>query len=337
MRHLVPLVALVAACQPAFSSIDEACPEKVPGEGDNTEVAVGVFRRVGCYRRFAGLGPARMDSRISDAARAHALYVQQNGPASNPLLESPDEPAFTGVDPLERMIARGYELSGNFSASYGFWEGLFVYDESFDPEAIADDWMWGQYGRQGVLQPDWVDAGYGSTDSWAVVTILYDFPALEAIGRPVAWPRDGQTDVPPSWTYVYDDGAQPLFDPVGYPITFTVGSDDPDSSLGAQNPYNLVLLDSSLEGPDGPVEFNTVTPDSSPYDFPYTVALVPDAPFEANTTYTATVRLRWNGRETTGEFATTFTTGDDATSARRSRPSHVASRSPGGPLRTWTP
>jgi len=328
MRNFLPLVALLAACGPNFETIDDACPETVPGEKDNSEVAVGVFRRIDCYRRFAGISRARMDSRISDAARAHALYVEQNGPEDVPLLEDPGEPSFTGVDPLERIQAQGYELEGNYSNSYGYWEGLFVYDESFDPAAIADDWMWGQYTRQGVLQPGWVDAGYGATDSWAVITIMYDFPAPEATNRPIAWPRDGQTDVPTEWIYAYADGTLPQGDPGGYPVTFTVGSDQRSSSIGSDNPYSLVFSSSSIVGPDGEeVDHNVITPDAAPYDLPYTVTLVPRDPLEANTEYTATVRMRWNSQEVATEFSTTYTTGDDNGSSgeRRAVPVRTAS------------
>src|SRR6188768_3932681 len=80
MRKLASVFALLTACGPNFETIEEACPDKVPGEKDNTDVAIGLFRRVDCYRQFSGLTRARIDSRISDAARAHALYVEQNGP-----------------------------------------------------------------------------------------------------------------------------------------------------------------------------------------------------------------------------------------------------------------
>ena len=120
----------------------------------------------------------------------------------NPLLEDSGKPSYTGADPLARIVAQGYDVGeSDIYRSIGFWEGVFANDPSFEPTAIADGWMWGHFTRQGILQPAWRDGGYGATDSYAVITILYDFPANEASERPIAWPRDGQTDVPPLWTY----------------------------------------------------------------------------------------------------------------------------------------
>lgn len=310
MRRFLLLSALgILGCRPTYDSVDAACPGRIPGQAKADAGAISAFLRVSCYRRSAWEGRARVDYRVDQAATSHARYFSINGVSANTnlLAEDANAQGFTGADPLARVLARGFPVSSG--EKLGFWEGVFPADASVSPEALVDGLMPAPYTRQGVLQPLWRAGGYGTDGGYTVLTILYDFPADQHVNHPVFWPRDGATDVPTSWDVSDDDGVVPPDQTVGYPITFTVGSNQSGSNLAAANPYDLLLRKSSITGPDGTdVSHWAVTPDNSALPLLYTIALVPEQPLDPGTTYTVTVRAKWNAHPTASDFEMTFTT-----------------------------
>lgn len=333
MRTSILLLSLLAlGCRPEFASVDEACHDRVPGQASASQQSIDMVHRANCYRRFAQMARGSVDGRIGDAAQAHAEYFALNGlpEGGNILAEDPDLPGFSGQDPVERAVEHGYEVDSY--GSTGFWEGVFT--DQVTPGVIVDRWMGHHYTRQGVLQPSWLDAGYGAAGEFIVADILYDYPARSHVRRPVLWPRDGQAGVPVGYVDLTNDGIVPFGEPVGYPITATVGSDEA-GQLGATNPYGLVLMDSSIEGPDGSVSHHRIGPDDTPYAFPYSVALVPREPLEPDTSYTATFRISWSSR-TNVELVTTFTTAAEPMPARPDL-LYVVHQPPDGPVERFVP
>jgi uncharacterized protein YkwD len=315
MRYQYLFFALaVCGCRPEFATVDEACHDHVPGQARESEVAIDAIHRVNCYRRVARMARGSVDYRMSAAAEAHARYVEANGVPGDFTTEEPGQPNFSGATPFDRIEAQDYDLGEGYAQSIGFWEGVFYRQE--DPATHADEWMEDPYSRQGVLQPAWKDAGYGISATYAVLDILYDFPTSIHIVNPVLYPADGQEDVPTEVVWWVEDGVVPLNRTVGFPVTITVGSDVADSDLYHDNPFDLILLDSTIEGPDGEVSHYVLVPESTPYALLFTVALIPRDPLEPDTEYTATARVNWNAGSAK-EVTTTFSTAADTASAAR--------------------
>lgn len=316
---LVCLLVALCGCRPHFDTVEEACHDRVPGQGRATAQAIEVVKRANCYRRVARMARGSVDYRVSAAAASHAQYIQENGIPleTSALREEPGEPGFTGELPPDRVAAQGYDLGDNYDDDIGYWEGVFERADSFNPGSIADGWMESPYSRQAVLQPSWKDAGYGVSTTWAVLTIIFDYPAPEHMFRPVVYPADGQIDVPSEVRWIaVNDGVVPPSARVGYPITVTVGSDDGGSGLEDDNPYELLLLHAEISGPDGLIDHYELVPEGVPFDFPFSVAIIPRDPLEPNTTYTASFEIGWNA-QLNKDVVTTFTTAPDSGNAAR--------------------
>jgi hypothetical protein len=91
---------------------------------------------------------------------------------------------------------------------------------------------------------------------------------------------------------------------VGYPITVTAVSTNVGSDW--DNPYGVELVDGVLIGPDGS-EIDCLLSDPSTDDHLSVMAtMLPLAPLQRGTSYTATMTVHWDGSEET--FVTTFIT-----------------------------
>ena len=314
--------ALLIGCRPEFDTLEEACQDSVPGSSKAPEAAMEAVGRGNCYRRLAGLAPARVDDQYSAAERAHARYAENNGLSGG--VEDSTRPGFTGELAWNRLEAQGYDLPEDFESGYHFW--TLEVPSVGQPSTEIDAWMGHWLTRQVLLQPGVVDSGYGRSGGITAYGNLSEFPSNDRVDQPVVYPKDGQVDVPYS---VVNGFASEIIDEnavVGYPITITVSSAELGSDPQDSNPYSLVLLDQQiLDEQDRLVPVYEIQPETTPQPFPYTVALVPEEPLEPNTTYRVFARVSWvDGIK---NVEATFTTGSegavetpeglDAESARR--------------------
>lgn len=297
-----------------FDSVEDACPDHVPGQSHGTDAAVDVIGRIGCYRRYVGLDRADIDGRITDAVVAHASYLAQNGTIGQYgswQAETPGLAGFTGADAFERLYASEYLVEDVGSAFV--WEVLLAIDDATDRGALVDEVIDDPFIRDVFLAPAWEGAGYAEgTDpvigTFAYMNIVLYFPSGARSGRPVVYPRDGQVDVPTSFA-LFDPGDPALagLPPVvGYPLTFTMGSSTLGS--GSVNPLEVQVLESTILGPSGPVEHAVLLPTSYLSGVNWSTAiLIPRAPLDPSTTYDVDARFSWIDRDNRHETLS-FTT-----------------------------
>ncbi len=316
MRRILFLSVLCsAACRPDFATVDEACDDRVPGSKKVTnDEAIEVFRRMGCYRRLARMGRAKMNPLIQEAVTNHNLYQQKNYlPEDWPTKlgeEESGKPGFTGEDAYARLEAVGY--TGGERGALGLWE--YVYWDDEDPVSRVDFWFHDPEARQAVLQPSWVAGGYAEgplqnagpehPPKMAYMALFYQIPVREHAGSPVIYPKDGQEEVPTGFEAV--DPNQVMYGQgmLGYPITLTVGSIEHG---GDPNPHGIKIRASKLTGPGGEVSMTAFDPVSDP-QMRYSAAFYPDEELQPNSEYTFEVTLDW-GTQENRTFTSTFRTG----------------------------
>ncbi len=341
MRRLTvfAVVGLAAAgCRPDFATLEEACGEKVPGQGRFLDGAaeVAAVGRINCYRRLAGFSQHRVDDAFSRASAAHARYLAINGYAGleSDGAEMSSMEGFTGEYVFTRLVAQGYDetfddANGATVDGFHFWTlQVPVVDDPLDE---VDLWMDHWVSRQVVLHSSVVDSGFGRAGDFSVFENYSEFPMQDRATNPVIYPKDGQTGVPVGiidgfgLTYILPaDGV------VGYPITIHFGSGNEASDVSLGNPFGAVLLDHLLLDESGSLvstieiqpETAQVDPDIGSVPFPYTIAIVPEEPLEPSHTYQVFARVSWN--DGIKDIQTTFTTSaedmDLEEAARRSAP-----------------
>lgn len=299
------LLLAVAGCTPEFASVDAACPDEIAGEEFAGNGGAEALRRVSCYRRYVGLEPAVVDEKVQLAATNHASWMATNGLWLNE--ETAGTEGFTGSNAVQRLAAVGYTLD---EVNYGVWDAIddavghygdadtgdadpghsVWFTRPDTPAAVIDAWMDDFIFRQAVLQPAWFAGGWAWIDDrWIAANIVYRFPATENINAPIVWPRDGARDVPTTYVSLWpnEDHPMPTYVALGYPISITVGSNQAAGTYVDANPYDLVLEEADLRGPDGSVAVYVVQPDDvTAYDMPFTVALIPTEPLAPDTDYT---------------------------------------------------
>lgn len=319
MRTLAPVVALLAAlapaaaCRPDFSTVEEACDGKVMGTNKiENQVAIDVFARIGCYRRLAKMTRPYMQFQVQEAVENHNRYQQvntteelwnQDGMHS----EAPGMPEFTGVDAYERLDAVEYAGVDQYTLSaylYSYWDDLGAVER-------IDFWFHDPAPRQSFLQPSWVAGGYAEGplanfpgQRMAYMNIFHQMPVVEAAGKPIFYPKDGQLEVPTGFEAVDDKSPVYGMGVIGYPITITVGS---TRTEGAGNAHGISIHDVSLKGPDGLVELQVETPDTDP-EMRYSAAIYPLTELAPNADYTFDVELSWHDNDHLS-YTTVFTTG----------------------------
>jgi hypothetical protein len=303
-----------------YDSVDDACRDRVPGEGQASPAATEVAGRIGCYRRYVGLDGANLVGRITDAVVAHVDYLERHEQvAGDWQSETPDTPGFTGADAIERLYASEYLVPDVGTAFV--WEVLLplsTEDEMGRAEMI-DAYMHDPFLRDVFLAPGWEGAGYaeGSDPAFgpfAYTNVVLYFPSGARSQRPVVYPGDGQADVPTSWALAdrppddpWAPGLEGLEDRVGYPISLTFGS----NTIGADasNPLRVRVVHSEIIGPDGPVAHRVVLPGIYAAGVNRSTAvLVPEAPLAPAATYTWEAVVSWidrpDGRIEGGSFTT---------------------------------
>jgi hypothetical protein len=170
-------------------------------------------------RMELGLPPIALHPDVVAAAAAHARYLMIQG--ENGHTEQPGKLGFTGVDVADRLsvrlpVAGASEVLTRYGSSYS--------DEESNRALFASPY------HRGVILFDWQFGGAALQRAQTTV-IVVDFANIRptlAANELVAYPYDGQTDVPAAWTD--DELPDPLGDDshysgqrVGFPITLSGG------------------------------------------------------------------------------------------------------------------
>lgn len=300
---MLAAVALSSGCglfYEDFESIDAACPGTVPGEGLMETFGIEVMRRISCYRTFVNLPPMGATSGVQEAVRAHANYLEQNDELANPFPnyhgEVEGKPGYTAADPFARLALFG-GIENQFD--YGMWT---VVADGEAPATLADDFVEDPFNRDFLFQPYLLGSGIHQFQSagqdWSYWNVVYALPPNDRVYWPVVYPKPGQTNVPTSYTPV-NFGSNPLYTgaPIGFPLTVTVGAYEVTG--GGSNPYELVLIDAEIEGPEGVQDMLFANPGvyDGLGDFQASVAMAAPQPLQPGTRYDVRAVLKWNAHE----------------------------------------
>jgi uncharacterized protein YkwD len=223
---LVSFVAALAGCaskvskthyeESAYTPLDVKL-RAAPGiKHSSDQTALGL---INARREEVGLRAIDNDHGVAAAALAHAKYLALNHAGTHD--EIAGNPGFTGVDVLARVRLHTQAQSAS--------EVLAMIGSAYSNETPVEHIFASPYHR-GALLFDWARAGEASIKGVGSVTVM-DFadiaPSLSD-SELIAWPYDGQTNVPIAWI----DNEQP--DPMGpdstyrgqtlgYPITLSGG------------------------------------------------------------------------------------------------------------------
>ncbi|MEZ4238314.1 MAG: hypothetical protein R3F59_19610 [Myxococcota bacterium] len=306
------MLLLTALACARYDSVDDACRD-LPGASGAPAEAAEVIGRIDCYRRFAGADGARIVPDVQEAAEAHAAWLARHGTphGADWRAEAPDTRGFTGADALERLYTSGYLVRDVGTAFV--WELLLPLGGGYTRPELVDAHLADPFLRDLFLAPGWEAAGYAEGVDpggarFGYLEVVTTFPSGTHSLRPVVYPADGQTGVPPAWR-VQDPGDPALADlpdVAGFPVSFTFGSNTFGS--GSDNPLEVDVLRSELRGPGGLVPHRIVLPGADAAGRNRaTAALVPEAPLQPDAEYTWEVALSWvdvGARVLTGSFRT---------------------------------
>lgn len=261
------------------------------------DAAQQALERANIYRARVGVVPLRLHSAIITAAQNHATYhmLNFNDPSAwenGPHGEVEGKPGYTGEWPSWRILAAGYPWN-----AYGE-----VMHYLANPVASVDGWMATVYHRLPLIDPELHYTGYGNDKNaqTAVDVMDFGFGLIEAgfwlstHPFPLAYPIDGQTDVPLSWDgYESPDPLPPgASHPVGY--TFTL------QGVGGH------LQVDAIEMRDGHGHLVAVHPNPpdcgrTPDEGDNCYALIAVSPLEPGTRYTVQAQgniMQWQGPDT---------------------------------------
>ncbi len=280
-------------CDRGWQTVDRACPAVSDfGYADPSLASVEAFTRAACYRSLLGLNYAGLDVQVEAAAQAHAEYMSYAGALSHSETDA-SNPYYSGESAAERVAAAGY-VDARLVAE--------VLVTTPSTSTAVDVWMNSVYHRIPFTMPEWLAVGVGQADEYVAMTVVARVPPESDLA--VIYPVDGQSGVP---TTFYSDNEEPDpapdADAVGSPVTVTVNARETHANSG--NVYDLQLRSASFTGPDGDVPFLSLEPATDPTMF-NTVALLPEAPLERRTEYTATFDISWTGGQET--LSSTFKT-----------------------------
>lgn len=280
---------------PGLDANDGPGPDD-PGGADPFDAGIGeeaVLAYINESRASVGLSPFAANSRLAQAATAHASFLvrhrdvyDQSGTSAH--IEIDGLPGFTGKTFTQRVGAAGYE--GRALAEV----------VAFKPSSVgaARSWMESLYHRLPLLDPAIDEAGFGELADgprFANVLEMGQGRAPAEAPRFVVWPPRGDRDVPTSW-----DGAeipQPPTPPAGYPSGPVLTLHAPGGSL--------VISGASVapESSGAPVAAASLTNANDPNLKPGVLSLIPHRPLEPSTTY----RVRVEGTVDSAPFAETWT------------------------------
>lgn len=213
----------VAAVSTAMQAETEQTAEAI-AQGNSTQAVEEAVARANEYREKIGMSPLAAHPALVTAAQNHANYRLQNYADQSAWEfgahgEVEGKPGFTGKWPSDRIKAAGFPWSGGAEVMHGLG----------DPTGSVDGWISTVYHRFSILDPYHDYIGYGYHSGAPVSVDVMDFGTgptpngrwISAVPHPLAYPADGQTDVPTQW----DGGEVPsplppgVQGPVGYPFT----------------------------------------------------------------------------------------------------------------------
>jgi len=239
---------------------------------------------------MVGLPPLDCDTAASRAVRAHCGYVGRVGALVHE--EDPNVQGFTGKSFLDRLAKQNFTLEGSGEVLASIVGGGAI----SDPRGLLNS----VYHRPFFLRAENVAFGYG--DEGACSGVVFGRKKATPIQAPaVIWPPNGATGVPVAF-HAARESPNPM--PGAAPI---VGS--PISWIGTEV---LTQEQGTLTGPSGAVATRLITRDNDPNKMvrPGEVHLVPLAPLQPKTTYTAMFTARGKSGALSGN--TTFTTGNSS-------------------------
>jgi uncharacterized protein YkwD len=214
LSHTASVISTESTTVVSGRGANDAKPEP---NANPTAAALAFFNQ---KRAEVGLPAVAFDAEIAHAASEHAHYLTLNGAAGHDEVEG--RPGFTGIDATAR-VRRHTDV-------YGASEVLSVFNNRATQREALEQIFDSPYHR-GSIFFDWVRGGAAMESANRSITVV-DFADIGhalADNELIAWPRDGQTDVPASWTdnEVPDPlgpGSAYRGQDVGYPITLSGGA-----------------------------------------------------------------------------------------------------------------
>lgn len=210
------------------------------------------------YQSIIGNKPAKLDSRLNQAAKAHAEYISFhyfNQPISLQWhYEEPGKEGFTGKDPTEQAQTFG------FFASSGYFVGNTVMgwleSEYISPKIMFEHIMATIYHRPIILAPNFEAIGMHLLEQEGQCILVFFYSFLYIPEKPVVifYPMANHTGVP---TDMMPELPEPFpgDNSVGFPITVQIYSND--------NNDVPVLEKSWLKNKDGSeIPIYTITPNT---------------------------------------------------------------------------
>jgi uncharacterized protein YkwD len=241
--------------------------------GGQSDTIRPIVEKINAIRRLAGLQPVELDEGLTRACRLHAQYLVAN--RADPKAQGMS--AHTELQELPGYTAEGQKVAGTSDISWGM-----------DVGEVVDRWMASLYHRIPFLRPNLKRIGLGYDGNIVVADVVSGIVRLNLNLDSVAYPADGQSDVPTEFGVEIPDPL-PKDAPrkAGYPITLHFPFVTTITGVEAE------LSDSA----GGQVEFHLSDPERPATSFPQqnTVCLIPIKPLAANTTYKVSIKANADG------------------------------------------
>ncbi|MCB9698069.1 MAG: hypothetical protein H6738_14920, partial [Alphaproteobacteria bacterium] len=209
-------------------------------------------------------------------------------------IEELGTPLFYGESVFDRLRRAEFNLD---TAQSMVWEVLMPVSEDRTRTENVDLLIHDPHYRDPLLAPGWYGGGYDEgRDEFlglAYSVWVLDLPSGTHSGKPVFWPVDGDTRVPPE-VMVWRPGDGYDSKLRGYPITMTFGSSEV-LGIGRENPLGVSVITSVITADDGTVvEHDVELPSSSEFGTNNsTVILWPVEGLQPQTTYTVDAEVSW--------------------------------------------
>ncbi len=323
-----PVPDIAGGFQPLLRPFLSQLPE---GLYSTAPYTLSSLNRINYHRAWAGAAPIALQSQISAAAQAHAVYLNLHQNASHE--ESSTLSGFTGQWAWDRMAYQGY----NYSAAGE------VISFGKDAQGGIDALITAIYHRFALLDPGYTETGIGDAPH-----AVYQLCQVINLGRPAGvaaatqavsiYPADGQTEVPTS----FDSNSEspdpmPTLGVVGYPVSIQFSTEQ------------SVTLGTFTLAKEGQISVTTTllspTTDSNiQQSGKKNFSLIPNAPLQSDTVYQATFTATVQGKAYTASWS--FTTVPPATLAVTPNPATFAmgqvgeltiSDGSGGYQLSWSP